>query len=386
MDNDSVSAGASLIERAKAIILKPNEEWPRVEAETSSQIDILKNYVLPLAAIGPIAAFIGGQIFGYGVLGISWRPSFMSALSQGIVSFVLTIVSIFALAWIANFLAEKFGGQSNSLSAFKLVAYGSTAGFLAGIFGLIPSLGFFSLLGLYSIYLFYTGATPLMKVPQEKTLGYTVVTFLCAIVLFMVVGLVASKVVGPPGAGIISESRSDSGTLTIPGVGSIDTDKMEEAAERMEKVQRGEIKPVPLETLKGMLPPAIGSFERTGVSTQTLGPMGAMAEGAYKAGDYQFELEVRDMPGIIGMAGLGGIAAALGGERTEEDENGYERVGVHDGEWRNEKWDISGSRGRYGVIMAERFQVEASGHVESIDVLKAAVAAIDEDDLEDLAE
>ena len=386
MDDGSISTAASLVDRAKGIILKPKEEWPRIEAETTSQTDILKGYVLPLAVIAPVAAFLGGQIFGYGILGISWKPSFMSALLQGIVSFLLTIVGLFALAWIADFLATKFDGKSNNLNAFKLVAYGATASFLAGIFGLIPSLAFFSLLGLYSLYLFYTGANPLMKVPQEKTVGYTAVTFLCAIVLFIVIGLVAGRLIGQPGASIVSESRSDSGKITIPGVGTIDTKEMEEAAERMEKVQRGEIKAVPIDTLKGMLPAMIGSFERTGTSTQSLGQAGAMVEGKYNTGDYQFDLEVRDMPSLMGMAGLAGVAAALGGEHTREDENGYERVGMSDGEWRKEKWNNSGSTGRYGILVADRFQVEASGHVESIDVLKAAVAAIDADDLEDMAE
>ena len=37
-------------------------------------------------------------------------------------------------------------------------------------------------------------------------------------------------------------------------------------------------------------------------------------------------------------------------------------------------------------LRIDRFQIEASGRVEDIDVLKDAVAAIDEDDLEDLAD
>ena len=51
----------ALIERAKAILAKPKEEWPKIAAEPTSIGDVLKSYALPLLAIGPIAAFIGSQ-------------------------------------------------------------------------------------------------------------------------------------------------------------------------------------------------------------------------------------------------------------------------------------------------------------------------------------
>src|SRR5204862_367012 len=67
-----------------------------------------------------------------------------------------------------------FGGVKNAVNALKLVAYGSTAGFVGGIFGLIPSLGMLGLLAaLYSIYLIYTGVPVLMKTPSDKAGGYT---------------------------------------------------------------------------------------------------------------------------------------------------------------------------------------------------------------------
>ena len=172
---------AALVDRAKAIVLKPVEEWPKIATETDSQGDILRNYVLPLAAIGPVAGLIGSQIFGYGALFVSYRPSLMSSLVTTLLSFVLTIVGVFVLAAIADWLAPKFEGQSNKANAFKLVAYGGTAAWLAGIFSLIPMLAVFGLLGLYSLYLFYTGVGPMMAVPEAKRVGYTVVTFLACL-------------------------------------------------------------------------------------------------------------------------------------------------------------------------------------------------------------
>lgn len=394
MENATGFNSAALVERVKGIILKPAEEWPKIAAEPHGIPDILKGYVLPLAAIAPVAAFLGGQIFGYGAFGFSYRPSLAGSLGTAVVSFALTIVGLFVLAFIADFLAPKFDGVSNRLQAFKLVAYGATAAWVAGLFGLIPALGFFAILGLYSIYLFYTGATPLLHVPEEKRAGFTAVTFLCAIVLNLLVGALAGLLLGIVGLGagaVSSITRTDTGddvTINIPGVGAIDTAKVNEAAERAEKIQKGEIKPVPAETLKAMLPAGIGAFQRTGFSTQALGQAGAGAEGTYKGpadsagGNYSFDLRVQDM---LALSGLAGIGAAMGIEQTRENENGYERMGTVDGQWREEKWDKSSSDGTYAIMVANRFRVEASGRVPNIDVLKNAVGSVDAGKLDDLA-
>ncbi|MBV1917666.1 MAG: YIP1 family protein [Sphingomonadaceae bacterium] len=394
MDNGLDSPGISLVDRAKAIILKPKDEWPKIEAEQKSTGDILRSYVLPLAAIGPVAALLGGQIFGYGGFGFSFPPSLISGISTALISYALGIVAIFVMAFIADWLAPKFDGQSNRANAFRLVAYSYTAAWLAGIFGLIPSLAFFGLLGLYSIYLLYTGAAPLMKVPQEKAVGYTGVTLLVAIVLAVIIAPVTGVIAGlfgATGGGMASRDSGsfDSGSISIPGIGTIDTGKIEEAAERAKKVQSGEIKAVPTETLKALLPDRIGPFERTGFSTQTFGKVGAGVEGTYKAAGatpdqkYQFDLRIRDM---LALSGIAGIGAAMGIEQTSEDENGYKRIGTVDGQWREERWRNTSNSGTYATLVSDRFRVEASGRVPDMDVLKSAVAAIDEGDLEDLAD
>jgi hypothetical protein len=58
---------------------------------------------------------------------------------------------------------------------------------------LVPVLSWLGIVGLYSLYLLYLGLPVLMKVPEEKALGYTAVVIIAAIVLFLVVGLVAGS-------------------------------------------------------------------------------------------------------------------------------------------------------------------------------------------------
>src|SRR5690606_239706 len=97
------------------------------------------------------------------------RTPFWSGLANMVVQFALSLVMVYALALIANALAPTFKGEKNLLNAFKLIAYGATAGMVGGIFSLLPALSMLGVVaGLYSIYLIYTGIPVLMKAPQEK--------------------------------------------------------------------------------------------------------------------------------------------------------------------------------------------------------------------------
>jgi hypothetical protein len=374
----------TIIERAKAIILTPKEEWPKIAIETTSQSDILKGYVLPLAAIGPVASLIGGQVFGYGAFGFSYRPGLVAAIVTAVVSYVLSIVALFVMMLIVDALAPKFGGVSNRLNAFKLVAYSYTASWLAGVFGLIPSLAFFALLGVYSLYLLYTGATPLMKVPQDKAGGYTAVSVLCAFVLAIIVAPITALVTGvfAAPAMMAAATDGDSGSVTIPGMGSIDVDKAQNFSKQMEDAANGKTQPVDAAKMQQLLPAEIGGYKRTATQTMAVGAMGSTAEGTYAAGDKTFTLRVADMSALGALAGLG---SAMGVQQSREDADSYERTQTVDGQMQNESWNKVSNSGKFGRMVANRFMIEAEGSAESIDQLKAAVASVDQGDLTDLA-
>ncbi len=192
---------ASIFERAKAILMTPKTEWPKIAAETKGTSDILIKYALPLILIGPVCSLIGSQLFGYGGFGFSFRPSLGFSIQMAITSLVSAIIGLFLISFIANFLSPKFGGKDNFGDAFKLVAYSMTAGWVAGVFGLVPMLGILALLGLYSLYLFYLGATAVMGVPEDKATGFTALTIVAAFVVMIVLAMLSTAIIGGP-AGI----------------------------------------------------------------------------------------------------------------------------------------------------------------------------------------
>jgi hypothetical protein len=184
----------NLIERAKAIILRPRATWAVIDGEATPLRDLYVHYAMPLAAIGPVAGFLGGQIFGRGqsVLGTVYRPSFFNALFAGVLQYVFALIAVAVLALVINALARQFGAAANQAQAFKLAIYGSTAIWLAGIFHLVPALSVLSIAGLYSLYLIYTGLPRLMKAPHDNARVYVIVALAASVTVWIAAAALAA--------------------------------------------------------------------------------------------------------------------------------------------------------------------------------------------------
>ncbi|GAC1409527.1 MAG: hypothetical protein NVSMB69_11260 [Novosphingobium sp.] len=367
---------SSLVARAKALIMQPAAEWPVIAAEPATPADLMRGWAVPLAAIGPICAFIHGQVFGFGAFGISYRPGIVAGLSTLVVSYILGLVGVVVLALVAQNVAPRFGGVGDRAAAFKLVVYGSTAAWVCGIFQLIPGLGLLAILGLYSLYLYYVGATPVMRVPQDKAAGFTAVTILAAVLLYIVVGAVSSAFLGLFGGGIGSHVADSSGTVSgkiaVPGGGTIDVGALNAASEQM-KANQNRTAASP-DKLQALLPQSIGAYQRTAIESGAAGGIGSNADGTYTGAGNTFHLKVTDMAALGSIAAMG---SALGVSESKSDANGYEKTGTVDGHMQTEEWHNDSHSGKFGVMLDNRFSVEAEGNAASIDELKAAVAAID---------
>ena len=186
----------NLVERVKAILLTPKTEWLAIEGEPGDPKYLFTNYVAILAAIPAIAGFIGTSLIGFSVPTVGTiRVGIAAGIVGAILGYLLAFVVSYVVALIADGLAPTFGGGKNFDNALKLSVYSYTPGWLTGIFLIIPSLAFLSILGLYALYLFWTGAPVLMKVPRERAIGYTAAVVACAIVLAIVVALIQAAII-----------------------------------------------------------------------------------------------------------------------------------------------------------------------------------------------
>ena len=389
-------ARASLVQRVQGILLRPTTEWGRIDAEPATTQGLFTGYAMILAAIGPICGAIGMVVFGFGIPGIAtYHASPVGALVQAVVSYVLSLVGVFVLGFIIDALAPTFGGQKNQVQAMKVAVYGSTASWLAGVFGLIPMLGVLAILGLYSLYLYYVGLPILMKTTKDKALGYTALVVVCAVVLFMVIGLVTAPLRMLGAAGMNAGGATvigDGGTVRL-GSGAVNLAALAAAGKAAEAqanaisastqggttavtVGAGAPAASP-DALKALLPASVAGYARGDVSAEGGGIAGMNASHAsaqYSKGDARITLEVADTGG---MAALGGLAAAMGVNSSKETATGYEKVSTTGGRMTSEEYDRQNRSGKYSV-MSGRGVVTAEGQGGvTMDELKAAVASVD---------
>ena len=199
MVESAVSKG--MIERIKNILVSPDAEWTVIDGESASTASLITGYVLPLAVVNAVAAFIGRSIVGVTLpfVGGTYRAPFVSGLVVAVLSVVLTAIGVVVCASVIDALAPTFGAQKNNMQAIKVAAYAPTAAWVAGILQIIPALSVLAILGaIYTLYLLYLGLPKLMKCPQDKAMGYTAVVVIATIVIFFAISIVSTMFLANP--------------------------------------------------------------------------------------------------------------------------------------------------------------------------------------------
>jgi Yip1 domain len=389
MTAEPTGGATGIVGRAKNILLQPKAEWERIAGEPADIGKLYIGYVLPLAAVAAIAGFIGATMFGYGAFGVHYRLPLVTGLTMGIVQVVSGVIGVFLLAIIANALAPNFGSQQDQGRAHKLAAYGSTAGFLAGVFAIYPPLAMLGILGLYTLFLLYQGLPVMMKTPDDKRIGYLVtiiiVGIVIGVVLSVVLGMVGRTVGGFPGGpgaapfGHVSTTQPGNmqGQITLPGGGSVDLSAIEKAG-RAAQAGGGSAAIDPA-SLQRYLPQSLpGGFALT--STSSGGAVGAsQAEGVYQNGGARITLTVMDMGAMGAFAAMAGAANV---QQNSQNADGYSRTNTVDGRVVTEEVSQSGGSASYAVIgHGVSVSAEGNGGV-TVDQVRAAVQAVGVERLE----
>lgn len=180
----------ALLARVKGILLQPKSEWLKIDGEFATTKSLFTRYAMILAAIGPVCSLLGGQLMP--IMGM--KLSIVGAIVVALVSYGMSLLGVFLLGLIINALAPNFGGTANKVQAMKLAVYSWTAAWLAGVFGLIPMLGILAILGLYSFYLLFVGLPILMKVPEDKKVGYFIVTVIAGVVMYFIISAIVGAI------------------------------------------------------------------------------------------------------------------------------------------------------------------------------------------------
>ena len=180
-----------IVRRVQSIILKPKEEWVKIKAEPATVPGLFTSYIMILAAVPAVFQFLGHVLVGRRLPMIGrYRWPIGSALASAVLSYVLALAAVYLFALIVNELAPSFVSTKNMTTALKLAAYSMTPSWVAGVLYIIPGLSALVILAyLFGIYVFYLGLeTPMMETPKHKVPAYLGVSFVVAVVLYVVLG------------------------------------------------------------------------------------------------------------------------------------------------------------------------------------------------------
>jgi hypothetical protein len=421
-----------IVQRVKNILLQPRAEWPIIEAEPESTASLYTRYLIPLAAIGSAARFIGMAAIGVSIPFVGRvRMPIMTSLSSALIGFVALLVGAYVWALIINALAPTFGGQKNMLAALKLAIYSATPALVASFLSILPMLFFLQLLAaIYGLYLLYIGFPVMMKVPRERAATYTAATVASGIVLGMIFAGVSAALgvglgMGGP-ARMASEAearKAGEGILAgVLGAASGNTKESKEAAaglvagmvaagEAAERAQKNgsasgdvsndsatvaqsgsamaaalgamasggkeQVTLVDFRVLKELLPSSAGSATRTdasGEQTTAGGVSGSSARGSYSIdGGGSGTVKISDMGNLRGMIALGRMALS----KESESDYGYEKNVTLNGQRVHEKWNSSGKSAELTAFVADRFMVEVETSGADVGAAEKLFSSID---------
>ena len=398
--------------RARNILLTPNTEWPAIAEESTSTSSLITSYVVPLAALGAVAGFIGGSLVGMSLPFVGhYRVPIMTGLAGACFAFVMAIVGVLILAFIINALAPTFGAEKNSAQAIKLAVYSYTPAWLAGVLQILPALSVLGIIaGLYGIYLLYLGLPRLMKSPPEKSAAYTAVIVVCAIVLSVVITVVGGVVVGSAAMGragaeaALGESQLDPNSPLgkLEALGR----SLEKSSEKMEAARKSgdteaqtaaafeslgallgggkRVEPVALAQLTPFVPETFASLPKRSSNSERTGMAGIMvatAEATYGDGDGKsVTLEITDTGGASGLMGLASWVGVEGEKDNDQMSERTERVG---GRMVHQRVSKTGGSNEFTIVLGERFIVKAEGDAD-INTLRSAVSSLDLQKLESM--
>lgn len=331
--------------RVRGLLLSPVAEWTKIALEKPSLRQLLLFWVLPFTAIFFLAPQLGAIAFPEHINGKPVAPSLVGALYTVIVGTAFMAGGVWALAWIADYLAPTFGGRRDADQALKLAAYSGTGLWLSGLVGFAPPLILLGAVGIVWIYTLYRGLPVLMHAPEDKTLPYAAAIVGAAIVMMVVLislsscmSMFAGPAPAPRPVAAVAPAKARASAPVPAGSGAIDPEKM-----------------------RRLIPEAIpGGWVRAGISQNAggaLGVTGPTVEAVFERGGQRIVVRVID----AGAGAANAIAALRATQPAQDDPRALIVHGESEGRYTFAKTDRVSGVERWLTLVGGRIAIYAEG-------------------------
>lgn len=176
------------------MFIHPRAEWEKIREQSCSVGRCMLGHVLLLAAVPPVAGYIGTTQIGWQIgarEAVRLTPE--SGLLLSVAYYFAMVVGVLSMGLMIRWMAHTYNAHASLGDAVALAAYTATPLFLIGIMQLYPLLWLNFLIGLpalaYTVYLLYTGAPILMRIEPER--GFLFSSAVLAVGLVALVMLLA---------------------------------------------------------------------------------------------------------------------------------------------------------------------------------------------------
>jgi hypothetical protein len=177
-----------LYQRTKHFIISPVKAWEVVHRENRPIKYVRGSYFMPLIILVSISSLLGSLFFINNTL----KP--MYSVLTGINTFLFLYIGVYASAFIVNEITRALDLGHEFLTAFKLVAYSMAPIFLSlTVSRFFESLLFINILGLYGLYIFWTGMEKMINPPEHKKLPMLIATVISMIIIFSLLQILLSR-------------------------------------------------------------------------------------------------------------------------------------------------------------------------------------------------
>lgn len=182
------------LRRIAGMMMHPEAEWNAVACDMPGTTVLLRNFLMPLSLLAPIATVIGMLVFD-----TSWNAEYGYSLLRdrapviAITTYAFEIISVYLLAAIFYLFARTEGSAPSFLAALRVAVFGSIPLLLSGATLFIPFNVIISMVAmLYSFYLYYLGVSRLLGIRPSEATMLVGVTMICMLVVSGFMGGIAS--------------------------------------------------------------------------------------------------------------------------------------------------------------------------------------------------
>jgi hypothetical protein len=173
-----------LLTSLKNILLDPSKTWETIDTENRPVKVIRDSYLFPLLILVSLSAVAGSLIF----MNTELSPAF--SILTGLKTFLTLFITIYLSALILKEITYPLDLGRDFTVSFRIITFSFTPLLLTMfISNFFESLLFVNILGLYGLYIFWTGAEKLLAPPQYKKMPLIIASFIATTSVYALTAL-----------------------------------------------------------------------------------------------------------------------------------------------------------------------------------------------------